>query len=62
MINLFLGIMMLGILGLFLWSYAFDPNNGLVVSFSKKKFLFTLTIILLLTLYLLSTGIYHTFL
>ncbi|KHE72321.1 hypothetical protein [Halobacillus sp. BBL2006] len=62
MINLLLGIGMVGVLGLFLWSYAFDPNNSVVVSFSKKNFILTLIVLGLFTLYLLSTGIYYTFL
>ncbi|WP_281976078.1 hypothetical protein [Halobacillus litoralis] len=62
MINLFLGICMVGIISLIVWSYIFDPNNGLVVSFTKKKFILTLVVLSLITIYLLSTGIYHSFL
>ncbi|ASF38589.1 hypothetical protein CEH05_05500 [Halobacillus halophilus] len=62
MINLFLGIGMLFLIGVILWSYKFDPNNALVVSASKKQFIMLLTVLSLLTLYLLSTGVYHSFL
>ncbi|MGI8317153.1 hypothetical protein [Halobacillus mangrovi] len=62
MINLLLGIGMLGVLGLFFWSYVFDPNNAIVVSFSKKNFILTIVVLGLFTLYLLSTGIYYSFL
>ncbi|MFZ0368175.1 MULTISPECIES: hypothetical protein [unclassified Halobacillus] len=61
MINLFLGIGMLFLTGVILWSYKFDPNNALVVSASKKQFILLITVLTLLTLYLLSTGVYHSF-
>ena len=61
MINLFLGIGMLFLTGVILWSYIFDPNNALVVSASKKQFILLITVLILLTLYLLSTGVYNSF-
>ncbi|UOQ92642.1 hypothetical protein MUO14_19775 [Halobacillus shinanisalinarum] len=62
MINLVLGVVMLFIVGLYLGSYIFDPNNALVVSLSKKQFIILLIVFTLITVYLLGTGIYHSFL
>ncbi|MFQ3546574.1 hypothetical protein Q7A53_21030 [Halobacillus rhizosphaerae] len=61
MINLFLGIMVFLLIGIILWSYLFDPNNGLVVSASKKGFILLLIVLGLLCIYLLSTGIFYSF-
>ncbi|UOQ43629.1 hypothetical protein MUN89_17230 [Halobacillus salinarum] len=61
MINLFLGICMLALIGLILWSYLFDPNNALVVSTTKKGFTLLLIVLVLICLYLLITGIYYSF-
>ncbi|MFD2924477.1 hypothetical protein [Halobacillus naozhouensis] len=62
MINLAIGLVMLVVIGLYIWSYVFDPNNALIVSLSKKQFFTLLLVFTLITLYLLSTGIYHSFL